>query len=146
MAAASAGRPAVSATWIRALDGMQPTLRQTPPMRSRSTSVTVRPVAAARRAAEYPPRPPPTTSRSTPVATSPTTTRRPVGRRCSAATGSARRAAVGAPGRGRGIGGALASGHEELGEKGDGVGEKAGDVLGEGGGDIAVDQAVVGRQ
>ena len=87
----------MSATWISALDGMQPTLRQTPPSRSRSTSVTVRPAAAARSAAEYPPGPPPMTSRSTPVATSPTTIRsRAPGRSvasssASRATGSASR-------------------------------------------------------
>src|SRR5712691_6085241 len=55
------------------------------------------------------------TSRSTPVATSPTTTSAP----------------------------ALAAGHEQLGEQGEGVGQEAGDVLGEGGGQVAVDQAVV---
>jgi hypothetical protein len=40
-----------SAAPISALDGMQPTLRQVPPIASRSTSVTCRPAWAARRAA-----------------------------------------------------------------------------------------------
>src|SRR5688572_20898757 len=126
MAAASSGRAKVSATWISALDGMQPTFRQTPPTRSRSTRVTVRPAAAARRAAEYPPGPPPMTSRSTPVATSPTTISP------SPEAGGGRWAE------------ALLAGPEQLGQEGDRVGEEAGDVLGEGGGQVAVDQAVVG--
>src|SRR5580704_18031247 len=48
-----------------ALDGMQPTLRQTPPRAgSRSTSTTRRPRSAARNAAVYPPGPAPRSSTS----------------------------------------------------------------------------------
>src|SRR6187431_2915159 len=46
-----------------ALEGMQPTLRQTPPsIGQRSTSVTLRPRSAARNAAVYPPGPAPRTN------------------------------------------------------------------------------------
>src|SRR6266513_626966 len=48
-----------------ALDGMQPTFRQTPPRAgSRSTSTTFLPRSAARNAAVYPPGPAPSTSTS----------------------------------------------------------------------------------
>ena len=40
----------------------------------------------------------------------------------------------------------LVPGPEQLGEQGDGIGQEAGDVLGEGRGQVAVDQAVVGGQ
>src|SRR5687767_3219320 len=123
---------------MRALDGMQPTLRQTPPSRSRSTTVTMRPAAAARRAAEYPPGPPPMTSRSTPVATSPTTISP------SPEAGGGRWAAIVRNPCGESRAEALLAGPEQLGQEGDRVGEEAGDVLGEGGGQVAVDQAVVG--
>jgi hypothetical protein len=54
----------------RALDGMQPTLRHTPPsVGPRSTSTTFLPRSAARNAAVYPPGPAPRTSTS--AATSP---------------------------------------------------------------------------
>src|SRR5687768_10401448 len=126
---------------MRAFDGMQPTFRQTPPTCSRSTRVTVRPAAAARRAAEYTPGPPPMTSRSTPVATSPTTISLP------RHAGGARRGPVAILRNpyGESQVGALTRSPEQLGEQGDGVGEEAGHVFGEGGGQVAVDQAVVGR-
>src|SRR5690606_9771925 len=49
----------------KALEGMQPTFRQTPPnVAYRSTSTTDRPRSAARNAAEYPPGPAPSTRTS----------------------------------------------------------------------------------
>src|SRR5205085_1419100 len=54
-----------AATWSRALEGMQPTLRQTPPSALYfSTRMTRCPRSAARKAAEYPPGPDPSTSTS----------------------------------------------------------------------------------
>ena len=53
-----------SAAARRALVGMQPQLRQTPPSLSRSTQATDRPSWAARMAPTYPAGPPPMTTRS----------------------------------------------------------------------------------
>ncbi len=66
--------PKRSFSWLRmcdssalrssALDGMQPTLRQTPPQYCFSTTATLLPSWAARMAATYPPGPAPRTTRS----------------------------------------------------------------------------------
>ena len=49
-AAAASGNATAFATWISALLGMQPALRQTPPRCSRSTRTTLLPIRAARSA------------------------------------------------------------------------------------------------
>src|SRR5215467_2950530 len=55
----------ILAACSRALDGMQPTLRHTPPrVGQRSTSTTFLPRSAARKAAVYPPGPAPSTRMS----------------------------------------------------------------------------------
>ncbi len=53
-----------SALRSRALDGMQPTLRQTPPQYLSSTTATLLPSWEARMAATYPPGPAPRTTTS----------------------------------------------------------------------------------
>src|SRR5690625_4732455 len=55
---------ATSAFFNRDLDGIQPTLRQTPPQYCFSTTAVFRPSWDARIAATYPPGPPPSTTRS----------------------------------------------------------------------------------
>src|SRR3954454_8159604 len=62
--ASSRTRWASSALRSRALDGMQPTLRQTPPQYLDSTTATLLPSWAARMAATYPPGPAPRTTTS----------------------------------------------------------------------------------
>src|SRR3954451_9761636 len=62
--ASSRTRWASSALRSSALDGMQPTLRQTPPQYLDSTTATVLPSCAARMAATYPPGPAPRTTTS----------------------------------------------------------------------------------
>ncbi len=60
-------------TEIKALDGIHPTFKQTPPNCAFSTTVTFCPVCAARIAATYPPGPAPTTRVSSSIGKSPTT-------------------------------------------------------------------------
>src|SRR3954449_2978638 len=62
--ASSRTRWASSALRSRALEGMQPTLRQTPPQYLDSTTATLLPSWAARMAATYPPGPAPRTTTS----------------------------------------------------------------------------------
>src|SRR4051812_45123119 len=62
--ASSRTRWASSALRSRALDGMQPTLRHTPPQYLLSTTATLLPSCAARMAATYPPGPAPRTTTS----------------------------------------------------------------------------------
>src|ERR1700712_1125269 len=54
----------VLAAWITALDGMQPTLRHTPPMYSRSMMAVLTLSCPSRIAAGYPPGPAPMTTAS----------------------------------------------------------------------------------
>src|ERR671933_29075 len=62
--ASSWTRWASSALRSRALDGMQPTFRHTPPQYLDSTTATLLPSCAARIAATYPPGPAPRTTTS----------------------------------------------------------------------------------
>ena len=64
MSPASCARSTTVDAWIIAFEGMQPTLRHTPPSFSFSTQMTFRPFCAARIAATYPPGPAPMTTTS----------------------------------------------------------------------------------